>query len=196
MCYLILFIYTIIVVHNPLYAHWFYCKLSKRSNFFVLMLYKRGILQVQATKSRQIRRNLVRCIVDNKHVHIQKHHSGPATFSFYHPIKRSCVLWIMRYKLALFGHIAHRDQLQKRCRVCGSLLMPKGKKKRPSYQCSEFADSLLRVFCISIGNDLPGIHPESFCYSCKQVIERSRTHYSSTTIVQWEKHVEETCKVP
>ena len=74
--------------------------------------------------------------------------------------------------------------------------MPKGKKKRASYQCSEFADSLLRVFTINIGNDIPDIHPESFCYSCKQVMERSRTHYSSTAIVQWDKHVEEACKVP
>eukprot|EP00731_Ephydatia_muelleri_P018553 Em0011g593a len=60
----------------------------------------------------------------------------------------------------------HRDQLQKRCRVCGSLLVAKGKKRRAFYQCSEFKECLFRAFSIDINNDLPDIHPVSLCYSC------------------------------
>eukprot|EP00731_Ephydatia_muelleri_P031015 Em0022g529a len=61
----------------------------------------------------------------------------------------------------------HRDQLQKRCRVCGSLLVAKGKKRRAFYQCSEFKECLFRAFSIDINNDLPDIHPVSLCYSCR-----------------------------
>ncbi|KAL5470661.1 hypothetical protein EMCRGX_G028663 [Ephydatia muelleri] len=60
----------------------------------------------------------------------------------------------------------HRDQLQKRCRVCRSLLVAKGKKRRAFYQCSEFKECLFRAFSIDINNDLPDIHPVSLCYSC------------------------------
>ncbi|KAL5515464.1 hypothetical protein EMCRGX_G000634 [Ephydatia muelleri] len=82
----------------------------------------------------------------------------------------------------------HRDQLQKRCRVFGSLLVAKGKKRRAFYQCSEFKDCLFRAF---INNDLPDIHPVSLCYSCKQIMDRPMTCYSSTAITEWEVHAED-----
>ena len=65
--------------------------LLKRSRF-VYRCRTRGVFFFKVLSPHKFRTNLVRCIVDNKHINIQKHHSGPATFSFYHPIKRSCVL--------------------------------------------------------------------------------------------------------
>ena len=62
--------------------------------------------------------------------------------------------------------------IQKRCRVCGNLFVATGKRKRSFYQCSEFAAQLFSVFSIDISNDVPGTHPSSFCYSCKQVLDR------------------------
>ncbi|KAL5460235.1 hypothetical protein EMCRGX_G033664 [Ephydatia muelleri] len=87
----------------------------------------------------------------------------------------------------------HRDQLQKRCRVCGSLLVAKGKKRRAFYQCSEFKECLFRAFSIDINNDLPDIHPVSLCYSCKQIMDRPMTCYSSTAITEWEVHAADRC---
>ena len=89
----------------------------------------------------------------------------------------------------------HRDQLQKRCRVCGSRLVAKGKKRRAFYQCSEFKECLFRTFSIDINNDLPDIHPVSLCYSCKQIMDRPMTCYSSTAITEWEVHAEDRCMV-
>ena len=91
--------------------------------------------------------------------------------------------------------ILHRDQLQKRCRVCGSLLVAKGKKRRAFYQCSELKECLLRAFSIDINNDLLDIHPVSLCYSCKQIMDRPMTCYSSTAITEWEVHAEDRCMV-
>ena len=89
----------------------------------------------------------------------------------------------------------HRDQLQKRCRVCGSLLVAKGKKRRAFYQCSEFKECLFRAFSIDINNNLPDIHPVSLCYSCKQIMDRPMTCYSSTAITEWEVHAADRCMV-
>ena len=68
--------------------------------------------------------------------------------------------------------------------------MLKGKEKRASYHCSEFADSLLESLSLALAM-ISLIHSVNHA---NRVIYR--THYSSTTIVQWDKHVEETCKVP
>ena len=89
----------------------------------------------------------------------------------------------------------HSAKLQQRCRVCGNLLVAKGKRKKPSYKCTEFSERLSSVFSIYITNDVLEIHPLLFCYLCKQVMDRCTTHYSSTNIYQWEAHTDEGCMV-
>ena len=57
--------------------------------------------------------------------------------------------------------------------VCGRLLVvPRYKKSRWSYQCTEFAADLHSVFGIDTMM-LSTIHPLKFCYRCKQVMDRS-----------------------
>ena len=55
-----------------------------------------------------------------------------------------------------------------------------------SIKCSEFKERLFRAFSIDTNNDLPDIHPASFCYSCKQIMDKRITCYSSTAITEWE----------
>ena len=91
--------------------------------------------------------------------------------------QHSTILYLMNnlWGLCVSDHIGsmdhHIELIQKRCRVCGNMLVPRGKRKRTFYQCYEFAAQLFSVFSVDISNDVPGTHP-SFCYSCKQVLER------------------------
>ena len=86
---------------------------------------------------------------------------------------------------------------------CGHLLVvPRDKKSRWSYQCTEFATDLHSAFGIHAHNDAVIIHSLKFCYQCKQVMDRSilaqcqRSHYTvSTTPYEWKKHLAEECKV-
>ena len=114
-------------------------------------------------------------IIEKRHENIQKFH----IFNICHIdfSQHSTHLYLMNnvYRSAVYDHIGSMDHhiviIQKRCRVCGNLLVATGKRKR-FYQCSEFAAQLFSVFSIDISNDVPGTHPSSFCYSCKQVLDR------------------------
>ena len=54
----------------------------------------------------------------------------------------------------------HVNKVQEQCRVCGRLLVvPRDKKSRWSYQCTEFAADLHSVFGIDTHNDAVNIHP-------------------------------------
>ena len=145
---------------------------------------------VENTKHRQI---LKKVSMPHRELHTLSYTEAPFRCShtfFKHTNKRFCFAMNNASVVALFGHIAldgTRDQLQKRCRVCGSLLVAKGKKRRAFYQCSEFKECLFRAFSIDINNDLPDIHPVSLCYSCKQIMDRPMTCYSSTAITEWER---------
>ena len=85
--------------------------------------------------------------------------------------------------------------------MCGSLLVvPRDKKSRWSYQCTEFAADLRSVFGIDTHNDAVNIHSLKFCYRFKQVIDRSilaqcqHSHYTViTTPYEWKKHTAEEC---
>ena len=142
---------------------------------------------VENTKHRQI---LKKVSMPHRELHTLSYTEAPFRCShtfFKYTNKRFC--------FAMNNAELHRDQLQKRCRVCGSLLVAKGKKRRAFYQCSEFKECLFRAFSIDINNDLPDIHPVSLCYSCKQIMDRPMTCYSSTAITEWEVHAEDRCMV-
>ncbi len=53
----------------------------------------------------------------------------------------------------------HQDQLQ---RVCAHSF----KVKAYRYPCSKFSSELRDAFGISVGADLPEIHPPQFCNTC------------------------------
>ena len=74
---------------------------------------------------------------------------------------------------------AQRAKLQQRCRVCRSLLVAKGKRKRPSYLWTGFSERLNSVFSID------------WLYCFAICANRCTTHYSSTNIYQWEAHTDE-----
>ena len=97
----------------------------------------------------------------------------------------------------------HVNKVQEQCRVCGRLLVvPRDKKSRWSYQCTEFAADLHSVFGIDTHNDAVNIHSLKFCYRCKQVMDGSilaQCHATlslhSTIPYEWKKHTTEECKV-
>ena len=97
----------------------------------------------------------------------------------------------------------HAAKVNLRCRVCGRFLTEAREKKiRSSYKCREFANDLHSVFAINTGNDIMGTHPPSFCYRCKQVMDRynvakeQHTPYTvCITQFDWKVHTAVDCKV-
>ena len=95
--------------------------------------------------------------------------------------------------VALFGHIALDGTPQRPApETLQSLWKPfGGLREEKEGILSEFKECLCRAFSIDINNDLPDIHPVSLCYSCKQIMDRPMTCYSSTAITEWEVHAED-----
>ena len=88
---------------------------------------------------------------------------------------------------------SHREKVQVLCRVCGRVLVVRGKRHNASYQCTVFSEHLNSVFGIAIT-----IHPLLFCYRCKRVIDKSvhaqhnlASYKTSTIVLKWEAHDEE-----
>ena len=89
----------------------------------------------------------------------------------------------------------YREKAQVLCRVCGRVLVARGKRHNASYQCTVFSEHLNSIFAIDITNDVPDIHPPLFCYQCKRVIDKSvhAQHHlapskASTNVFKWEAH--------
>ena len=56
---------------------------------------------------------------------------------------------------------SHREKVQVLCRVCGRVLVVRGKRHNASHQCTVFSEHLNSVFGIAITNDVLDIHPQA-----------------------------------
>ena len=65
---------------------------------------------------------------------------------------------------------AHEGLLQKTCRVCGQYLSKPGQKVPKGYSCSNYQDTLLKVFNIDIDQDNKSTHPTNFCHGCHNIV--------------------------
>ena len=96
----------------------------------------------------------------------------------------------------------HQTQLEKHCRICGGRLSSsRGKYKSTVYNVEEFKDELQMAFGVFAGEDLPSMHPKSFCKACKVAMgrlveskQKGVPYKSSVKIFQWEEH-QDKCKV-
>ena len=87
--------------------------------------------------------------------------------------------------------------------MCGNrLTAAKGKKKDAVYKCRDYAANLQAAFHINVIEDVPGIHPSSFCSCCKHVLDKiicaqhNEVPFRSTLEeFQWVTHTEEGCRV-
>ena len=106
----------------------------------------------------------------------------------------------------------HMTKVKERCRVCGQFLVEaRVKKIRSSYICQEFAAHLYTVFAINVNtsNDIVDthlllVHPPSFCYSCKLVLDKRLLHvahdqqytpFTSIVPFEWKPHTAADCGV-
>lgn len=93
----------------------------------------------------------------------------------------------------------HAKKVNGRCRVCGRFLVEaRDKKKRSTYNCKEFAEDLKSHFCINTSQDILGIHPLSFCYRCKRVMDKHHQPGPQTDCsipFEWKAHTEVDCMV-
>ena len=109
----------------------------------------------------------------HENINIQKCHSTLSILVFHNTSvsyeKSVRLVCIRPHRLNESSHRDDSKALQSMWEPVGSY---REKEKNDFYQCSEFAAQLFSVFSIDISNDVPGTHPSSFYYSCKQVLER------------------------
>lgn len=97
----------------------------------------------------------------------------------------------------------HQTQLEKHCRICGGrLYSSRGKYKSTVYGVKEFKDQLQMAFGVETSEDLPTIHPRSFCKVCKVAMGRlleskakEVPYRSSVQLFEWAGHEDDNCKV-
>ena len=94
-----------------------------------------------------------RSIIQKKHHNRQKHGLESVTFFLSAHKSRMCFFMNNRHSL-LFNPVTVVESIRttKRCRVCGSLLVATGKRKRPSYKCTEFSERVNSIFSIAFTN--------------------------------------------
>ena len=87
----------------------------------------------------------------------------------------------------------HQNQLRKRCRVCGNVLLGKKSTKSTVYICSANQKELLSAFGIDVCRDKYTVHPENFCNTCNTKMHQynKATDIKSKIIVaEWQEHTE------
>ena len=118
-----------------------------------------------------------RSIIEKKHHNRQTHSLGRATF-FSFNIQITSVFFMNNRHSLLYNPVTvvdpHDYKVQQRCRVCGSVLVATGKRKRPICKCTEFSERLNSVFSIAFTK----IHP-------LLLMGRATTYYSSTNVYHW-----------
>ena len=94
----------------------------------------------------------------------------------------------------------HQTQLDKHCRICGGRLC--SRYKSTVYGVKEFEDQLQVAFGAATSEDLPAVHPRSFCKVCRvamgYLLESKATevpYRCSVQLFHWAGHEENNCKV-
>ena len=96
----------------------------------------------------------------------------------------------------------HTNGLKKVCMVCGKRLK-KAKGRERSYLVLEYSRELAEVFQIDSSADSEGIHPVSFCHSCRVFMRSWHTRGGGGgevpavgRVFTWERHSEPHCTDP